>query len=64
MSLQDYRLHILVQGPTHALLHLNSLTKVLDSEGGQLLCQALGEDQVLWIRQQFRRVSLLVNPHA
>jgi hypothetical protein len=64
MSLQDYRLHILVQGPTHALLHLNSLAKVLDSEGGKLLCQAVGEDQVLWIRQQFRRVSLLVNPHA
>lgn len=64
MSLQDYRLHILVQGPTHALLHLNSLTKVLDSDSGQVLCQALGEEQVLWIRQQFQRVTSLVNPHA
>jgi hypothetical protein len=62
MSLFDYRRHILVQGPSHALLHLNSLVKVLSKEGGELICCELRGDQVVWIREQFLRVCRLTDP--
>ncbi|KAK1764545.1 hypothetical protein QBC33DRAFT_188415 [Phialemonium atrogriseum] len=62
MSLLDYKRHILVQGPSHALLHLNSLIKVLSKEGGELICRGLRGDQVVWIREQFLRVCELTNP--
>ncbi|KAH7349788.1 hypothetical protein B0T11DRAFT_289894 [Plectosphaerella cucumerina] len=62
MSLFDYRRHILVQGPSHALLHLNSLIKVLSKEGGELICCELRGDQVVWIREQFVRVCKLTDP--
>ncbi|KAK3186903.1 hypothetical protein K4F52_004347 [Lecanicillium sp. MT-2017a] len=63
MSVVDYRRHILVQGPSHALLHLNSLIKVLSSEGGDVICRAISADQVIWIREQFLRVCKLTNAH-
>ena len=62
MSLFDYKRHILVQGPSHALLHLNSLIKVLSKEGGELICRGLRGDQVVWIREQFLRVCELTDP--
>jgi hypothetical protein len=62
MSLLDYKRHILVQGPSHALLHLNSLIKVLSKEGGELICRGLRGDQVVWIREQFLRVCELNDP--
>ncbi|KAI9150648.1 hypothetical protein HJFPF1_10423 [Paramyrothecium foliicola] len=62
MSSFDYKRHILVQGPSHALLHLNSLIKVLSKEGGELICRGLREDQVVWIREQFLRVCELTDP--
>ncbi|KAK3294207.1 uncharacterized protein B0H64DRAFT_361522 [Chaetomium fimeti] len=60
--LLDYKRHILVQGPSHALLHLNSLIKVLSKEGGELICRGLRGDQVVWIREQFLRVCELTDP--
>lgn len=62
MSLLDYKRHILVQGPSHALLHLNSLIKVLSKEGGELICHGLRGDQVVWIQEQFLRVCELTDP--
>ncbi|KAH6637095.1 hypothetical protein F5144DRAFT_592057 [Chaetomium tenue] len=55
MSALDCKRHILVQGPSHALLHLNSLIKVLSKEGGELICRGLREGQGVWIREQFLR---------
>lgn len=63
MSLADYRQHVLVQGPSHALLHLNSLIKVLSSEGAQDICRAIGTSRAAWLRDQFLRVCKLTNPH-
>lgn len=63
MSAEDYKKHILVQGPSHALLHLNSLIKVLSSDGGNFICRQIGADQVVWIREQFLRVCRLTNSH-
>ena len=60
MSVVDYRRHILVQGPSHAQLHLTSLIKVLSSEGGDAICTA---NQVIWIREQYLRVCKLTNAH-
>lgn len=62
MSPFDYKRHILVQGPSHALLHLNSLINVLSKEGGELICRELRGDQVVWIREQFLRVCKLTDP--
>ncbi|KAK4139728.1 uncharacterized protein C8A04DRAFT_40470 [Dichotomopilus funicola] len=62
MNLFDYKRHILVQGPSHALLHLNSLVKVLSKEGGDLICRGLRRGQVDWIREQYLRVCELNNP--
>ncbi len=62
MSLLDYKRHILVQGPSHALLHLNSLIKVLSKEGGELICRGLRGDQLVCIREQFLRVCELTDP--
>ncbi|KAG4280569.1 hypothetical protein FPRO06_11902 [Fusarium proliferatum] len=55
MSLSDYKRHILIQGPSHALLHLNSLIKVLSKEGGDLICRGLHRDKVVWMQEQFLR---------
>ncbi|KAF5685649.1 Zn2-Cys6 binuclear cluster domain-containing protein [Fusarium denticulatum] len=62
MSLSDYKRHILIQGPSHALLHLNSLIKVLSKEGGELICRELHRDKVVWIQEQFLRVCKLTDP--
>ncbi|SCV41709.1 uncharacterized protein FFB14_07526 [Fusarium fujikuroi] len=62
MSLSDYKRHILIQGPSHALLHLNSLIKVLSKEGGELICRGLHRDKVVWIQKQFLRVCKLNDP--
>jgi hypothetical protein len=62
MSLDEYRRHVLVQGPSHALLHLNALIKVLSSEGGQDICRAIGASRAAWLRDQFLRVCKLTNP--
>jgi hypothetical protein len=62
MSLLDYRRHILVQCPSHALLHLNSLIKVLSREGGEFMCRWLRTDQDVWIREQFLRACELTDP--
>ncbi|KAK1447363.1 hypothetical protein CPAR01_04581 [Colletotrichum paranaense] len=62
MSLSDYKQHILIQGPSHALLHLNSLIKVLSKEGGELICRQLHRDKVVWIKEQFLRVCELNDP--
>ncbi|KAF5599558.1 Zn2-Cys6 binuclear cluster domain-containing protein [Fusarium pseudoanthophilum] len=56
MSLFDYKRHILIQGPSHALLHLNSLIKVLSKEGGECICRELHRDKPVWIQKQFVRV--------
>ncbi|KAF5545698.1 hypothetical protein FNAPI_9064 [Fusarium napiforme] len=57
MSLFDYKRHILIQGPSHALLHLNSLIKVLSKEGGELIYRELHRDKVAWIQEQFLRLN-------
>ncbi|KAF5980931.1 hypothetical protein FCOIX_4537 [Fusarium coicis] len=62
MSLCDYKRHILIQGPSHALLHLNSLIKVLSKEGGELICRELHRDKIVWIQEQFLRVCKLTDP--
>ncbi|KAF5604224.1 hypothetical protein FPCIR_973 [Fusarium pseudocircinatum] len=62
MSLSDYKRHILIQGPSHALLHLNSLIKVLSKEGGELICRELHRDKAVWIQEQFLRVCKLTDP--
>ncbi|KAF5696474.1 hypothetical protein FMUND_15680 [Fusarium mundagurra] len=62
MSLFDYKRHILIQGPSHALLHLNSVIKVLSKEGGELICRELHRDKVVWIQDQFLRVCKLTDP--
>jgi hypothetical protein len=63
MSLADYRRHVLVQGPSHALLHLNALVRVLSSEGAQDICRAVGTSRAAWLRDQYLRVCKLTNPH-
>ena len=63
MSLDDYRRHVLVQGPSHALLHLNALMRVLSREGGQDICGAIGASRTAWLHDQFLRVCYLTNPH-
>lgn len=62
MSLFDYKRHILIQGPSHALLHMNSLIKVLSEEGGDLICRGMHRDKVVWMQEQFLRVCRLNNP--
>ncbi|KAF5963230.1 Zn2-Cys6 binuclear cluster domain-containing protein [Fusarium bulbicola] len=62
MSLSDYKRHILIQGPSHALLHLNSLIRVLSKEGGELICRGLHRDKLVWIQEQFLRVCKLTDP--
>ncbi|KXH32829.1 hypothetical protein CSIM01_04322 [Colletotrichum simmondsii] len=62
MSFPDYKQHILIQGPSHALLHLNSLIKVLSKEGGELICRGLHRDKVVWVKEQFIRVCKLNDP--
>ncbi|KAH8699317.1 C6 zinc finger domain protein [Talaromyces proteolyticus] len=59
-SREDYRRHIIAQGPWHIMSPLSRLLTLFSEGHGQYLASFLRPGQHEWIREQFLRVTLLL----